>query len=133
MKTYARTRAGAFVMALLLFLLPAAGALAEGMVARAEGSPVLKLHYHREDGSYEGWDVWLWEVGGEGGGVAFAEENGEMVATKEISPGITSVGFIVRTQDWVKDFDGDQFIDISEVISGTVHIYIESGVEGYTK
>lgn len=22
-------------------------------------SVVLKLHYHREDGAYDGWDVWL--------------------------------------------------------------------------
>ena len=56
-----------------------------------------------------------------------------MVATKTVAPGVMSVGFIVRTEDWTKDFDGDQFIDISEMVSGTVHIYVESGVEGYTK
>ena len=56
-----------------------------------------------------------------------------MVATKTITPGTTSVGFIVRTADWTKDIDADQFIDISEMVSGTVHIYVESGVEGYTK
>ncbi|MCI9322523.1 MAG: type I pullulanase [Lachnospiraceae bacterium] len=94
---------------------------------------VLKVHYHREDGNYEGWDVWLWEIGGDGGGFAFAEEDGEMVATKVVTPGVTSIGFIVRTADWAKDVDKDQFIDISEMVSGTVHIYVESGVEGYTK
>ena len=56
-----------------------------------------------------------------------------MVATKEITPDATKIGFIVRTQDWTKDFDGDQFIDVSEMVSGTVHVYVESGVEGYTK
>ncbi|MCI9072837.1 MAG: type I pullulanase [Lachnospiraceae bacterium] len=94
---------------------------------------ILKIHYHREDGNYDGWDVWLWEIGGDGGGFAFAEEEGEMVATKVVTPGVTSVGFIVRTADWAKDVDKDQFIDISEMVSGTVHIYVESGVEGYTK
>ncbi len=56
-----------------------------------------------------------------------------MVATKVVTPGVTSIGFIVRTADWAKDVDKDQFIDISEMVSGTVHIYVESGVEGYTK
>ncbi|MDE6167373.1 MAG: type I pullulanase, partial [Acetatifactor sp.] len=103
-------------------------------VVKAAEDLVLKLHYHREDGNYEGWDVWLWEIGGgDGGGFAFAEEDGEMVATKVVTPGVTSIGFIVRTADWAKDVDKDQFIDISEMVSGTVHIYVESGVEGYTK
>ena len=39
----------------------------------------------------------------------------------------------MRTADWTKDVDEDQFIDISEMVSGTVDIYVESGVEGYTK
>ena len=62
----------------------------------ADGELIMKLHYHGEDGAYDGWDAWLWPDGGEGGGYAFADEGGEMV-------------------------------------SGTVHIYVESGVEGYTK
>ena len=103
------------------------------LTVRAENGLTLKLHYHREDAAYDGWDVWLWPSGGEGGGYPFAEEDGEMVATMEVEPGVASVGFIVRTQDWAKDVDMDQFIDISEMVSGTVHIYVESGVEGYTK
>ncbi|MDE7262571.1 MAG: type I pullulanase, partial [Oscillospiraceae bacterium] len=118
---------------MFLLVLPFLGALPTAMAAEEAGDLVLKLHYHREDGSYDGWDVWLWEVGGEGGGFPFAEEDGEMVATKVVTPGVTSVGFIVRTEDWTKDFDGDQYIDISEMVSGTVHIYVESGVEGFTK
>ncbi|MDD7636048.1 MAG: type I pullulanase, partial [Clostridiales bacterium] len=93
----------------------------------------LKLHYHRADGNYDGWDVWLWEEGGDGNAYAFEEEDGEMVATKVIAPGVSSVGFIVRTADWTKDINEDQFIDISEMVSGTVHIYVESGKKGYTK
>ena len=102
-------------------------------VANAAEELILKLHYHRTDGNYEGWDVWLWEKGKDGKGFAFAEENGEMVATKVVTPGVTEVGFIVRTASWEKDINADQFIDIAEMISGTVHIYVESGVEGYTK
>ena len=117
------------IMALTLVLSEA------GMVitAKAEGGVTLKLHYHREDGDYEAWDAWLWPDNGDGAGYPFVDEDGEMVATMEVKPGATKVGFIVRTADWTKDIDKDQFIDISEVISGTVHAYVESGVEGAIK
>ncbi len=121
-----------FITSVLLFLATADWIAGMPMVYAAQDL-VLKVHYHREDGNYDGWDVWLWEIGGDGGGFAFAEEDGEMVATKVVTPGVTSIGFIVRTADWAKDVDKDQFIDISEMVSGTVHIYVESGVEGYTK
>lgn len=101
--------------------------------ASAADGPVLKLHYHRPDGNYDGWDVWLWEYGKDGAGYAFENEGGEMVATMNVTPGVTSVGFIVRTASWDKDINEDQFIDIAEVVTGTVHIYVESGVKGYTK
>ncbi|MCX4271811.1 MAG: type I pullulanase [Acetatifactor sp.] len=120
-------------MTSVLLFLATADWIAGMPIVHAAQDLILKVHYHREDGNYEGWDVWLWEIGGDGGGFAFAEEDGEMVATKVVTPGVTSIGFIVRTADWAKDVDKDQFIDISEMVSGTVHIYVESGVEGYTK
>ncbi len=103
------------------------------ITVRADEGVTLKLHYHREDGNYDGWDVWMWPDGGEGAGIPFVDEDGEMVATYSVPAGKTKVGFIVRTQDWDKDVDMDQFIDISEVVSGTVHAYVESGVEGAVK
>ena len=128
-----KQRIKAFCMALCLLFLTASASLQGAVVTQAAEELTLKLHYHRADGNYDGWDVWLWEEGGDGSAYAFSEEDGDMVATKTITPGTTSVGFIVRTADWTKDIDADQFIDISEMVSGTVHIYVESGVEGYTK
>ena len=116
------------VLAMLVTMIP--GNL---HIVNAAEDLIIKLHYHRADGNYEGWDVWLWEQGKDGKGFAFAEENGEMVATKVVTPGTTAVGFIVRTASWTKDIAEDQYIDIAEMISGTVHIYVESGVMGYTK
>lgn len=101
--------------------------------AFADDGPIIKLHYHRDDNDYSNWSVWLWEQGHDGADYAFADEGGEKVATMNVTPGISSVGFIVRTPDWGKDIDADQFIDISEVVSGTVHIFVESKVAGYTK
>ena len=128
-----RRRMKAMFMAMVLLVMTVVPSFMDVLTVKAAGELTLKLHYHREDANYEGWDVWLWDDGGDGGAYAFAEENGEMVATKVISPGVASVGFIVRTADWTKDIDADQFIDISEMVSGTVHIYVESGIEGYTK
>lgn len=126
-----RIKAGFF--AAMMFMLTFFSVVRDVIPLQAAEDLTLKLHYHRADGNYTDWDVWLWEEGGDGGAYAFEDENGEMVATKVVTPGTTSVGFIVRTSDWTKDIDADQFIDIAEMVSGTVHIYVESGVEGYTK
>ena len=123
----------AAVLALAMVMTMLLSDIGMSVVARADEGVTLKIHYHREDGDYEPWDVWLWPEGGEGAGYPFAEEDGEMVATMSVPAGKTKVGFIVRTQDWTKDIDMDQFIDISEVVSGTVHAYVESGVEGAVK
>lgn len=121
-------------VALLAALILAVTMLPMGMFrAAAADGPVIKLHYHRADGKYDGWDVWLWEYGKDGAGYAFANEGGEMVATMNVTPGVTQVGFIVRTENWgTKDIGEDQFIDIADMVSGTIHVYVESGVKGYT-
>lgn len=128
-----RTRMKALFMAVVMLFLTVAVSIPDAMPVKAAEDLTIKLHYHREDENYDGWTVWLWDDGGDGADYEFAEEDGEMVATKVITPGVTSEGFIVRTEDWTKDVDADQFIDISEMVSGTVHVYVESGVEGYTK
>ena len=128
-----KQRMKAILMAVVMLFVTVTAPLLQTMSVHAAGDLVLKLHYNREDGNYDDWDVWLWEEGKDGAGFPFAEENGEMVATKVITPGTTSVGFIVRTSSWTKDINEDQFIDISEMVSGTVHIYVQSGVPGYTK
>ncbi|MDD6307435.1 MAG: type I pullulanase [Clostridiales bacterium] len=126
-----RIKAG--VLAAVLFFLACFVPVQDTVTVKAAEDLTLKLHYHRTDGDYTDWDVWLWEEGGDGAAYALEEEEGEMVATKVITPGTTSVGFIVRTADWTKDIDADQYIDIAEMVSGTVHVYVESGVEGYEK
>lgn len=125
-----RLKAFLFTVLLLIASIPA---LICPIEALADEGVTVKLHYNRPDGAYDGWDVWFWEFGKDGAGHAFSEEDGDMVATLEVTPGCTSVGFIVRTESWAKDVDMDQFIDIEEVVSGTVHVYVESGVEGFTK
>lgn len=99
----------------------------------ADNTTTIKVYYNRPDGNYDPWMMWSWYDGGEGMNTYFTEENGKMVTTREVESSVSSVGFIIHMDDWTKDVDADQFIDISEMVSGTVNIYVESGVPGYTK
>ena len=129
-----KKRVSALVMAVLMVVLTVASVVGDLTLVKAAGELTMKLHYNRADGDYSVLNsVWLWPEGGEGSRYYFEEEDGEMVATMDVVPGTTTVGFIVSNDNWDKDIDKDQFIDISEMVSGTVHIYVESGVEGYTK
>ena len=125
-ETLKRIVAFLLVAVLILGLLP--------MIVSAEEAAgvTIKLHYHRPDENYTDWSVWFWNYGQEGVDIPFAEENGEMVATFPVDTGVTSVGFIVKLPGWAaKDVAEDQFIDVGPYLSGTVHVYVESGVKGY--
>jgi len=120
-------RVAAFLMAVVLLLSLIAPVMAEGT-----GGVTIKLHYNRPDGNYTDWSVWFWNFGQEGVDVPFAEEDGDMVATFQADPSVTKVGFIVKLPNWAaKDVNEDQFIDVSTYSSGTIHVYVESGVKGY--
>ena len=123
-----RTRIVAFFAALILLL----GYLS--MVVRATESQGVSvcLHYNRPDGNYDGWSVWFWVEGSDAADVPLTEHDGEMTASFCVPDGATSVGFIVKQPNWAaKDVDKDQFIELSDCISGTVHVYVLSGEEGY--
>ena len=88
--------------------------------------------YHREDGDYAPWSVWMWGTG-EGTDNAFTGTDDFGVYLEYVADvDILDLGFIVRTQDWKKDFDGDQFVDLRNITTEVYDIYIESGVEGFT-
>ena len=126
MKNRSLSRFLALLLALVLLL-----GLVVPVMADSTGVTI-KLHYHRPDGNYADWSVWFWNFGQEGVDVPFSEENGDMVATFQVDPAATKVGFIVKLPNWAaKDVNEDQFIDVSTYSSGTVHVYVESGVKGY--
>ena len=95
----------------------------------------LKLHYDRPDNNYAGWNAWMWFVGKDGAQYDFAEENGEMVATIKFGGrDTTAVNYIVRKGNWeAKDIEEDRTMDVSDVVSGTVHYYVKSGVKEATR
>ncbi len=128
-----KRRLKAWLMAVVMLVLTVVPTMGTAIPVKAADDLIIQLHYHRDDGNYDGWSVWMWEEGGDGADYELADMDGEKVASMVVTPGTSSVGFIVRTADWAKDVDADQFIDISEMVSGIVDIYVESGVEGYTK
>jgi arabinogalactan oligomer/maltooligosaccharide transport system substrate-binding protein len=98
----------------------------------------LRIHYNRPDENYEGWNVWLWDSGMNTATLLeppyeFEQIDGEMVCTVELNSCTNEVGYLIRLGDWEdKDIYEDQFIDLSNIICGTVDVYIESGIYGYT-
>ena len=90
------------------------------------------FHYTREDGNYDNWNLWAWDESG----VVTLEPpfnltvgTDEATATVTVKTGTQLVGYIFRLGDWeAKDCDYNQFIDVSNVVSGTIHVYITAGV-----
>ncbi len=90
----------------------------------------IKLHYHRPDGNYAGWDAWIWTLGMGGKGYELALEDDQMVATLTVDGRFThTVCFIIRKGNWECQEFGERRIDVSTIACGTVHYYVESGVE----
>ena len=94
----------------------------------------VKLHYYRPDGKYTGWNVWMWTLDQEAEQYDFAVENGEMVATMTVDGRATNfVCFIPRLNKWENQEYGERRIDLTKVVSGTVHCYVNSGEFATTK
>ena len=105
----------------------------ETVSAKDNNQVTVKIHYHRSDNNYTNWNAYLWGDTFGGKGHEFVNENGEMVATIQVDGRTTNAIFYrIRLGDWKgNDHNGkDQSFDISDVVSGTVHFYVESGVWG---
>ena len=93
------------------------------------GKITVKLHFYREAG-YSDWDVWYWSADSDGKAATLQSVSGDKgrVATFTVSGTTnTNVGYIVRKTDWSDKEFYDRFIDLSDVRSGTVHYYLNSG------
>ncbi len=80
--------------------------------AYAEGTEVV-IHYHREDGNYKPWSVWAWGDNAQGSTFEFTNED-EFGAIAYINvKDADKVGFLLKQDDWSKDYNEDRFIDLS--------------------
>ena len=97
---------------------------------KADGKKTIIIHYNRPDGNYDGWDVWNWPEGsssGEAKPFSYSDDWGK-VCVIEKSGDLEKLGFIIRMEDWTKDFGSDQFITITGDVT---EVWVNSGVESY--
>ena len=90
------------------------------------------IHYHRDDGDYSGWGVWLWPQGFGGRWVDFTDTDyfGRM-AVCQVPKKHRRLGFVIRGASWEKDVDQDRYIedfkgDTAEIwlIAGDPRVYL---------
>lgn len=90
----------------------------------------VKLHYSRSDGNYAGWNAWMWTLSMGGCDYPFSQTDGDRAATMVVDGYTTTViNFIVRKGQWVEQEFAERQIDVSTVLSGTVHCYVTSGAK----
>ena len=97
---------------------------------KAEGKKTIIIHYNREDGNYGGWDVWNWPEGdpnGEATPFSYSDDWGKVCVIQKAGD-FEKLGFIIRTADWTKDNESDQFITITGDVT---EVWINSGMDGY--
>ena len=104
----------------------------ESNTSARETELLLRVHYHRADGNYDPWSVWLWGTGDGTDNAFTGQDDFGVYLEYVVDPETTEVGFIVRTESWDKDIEEDQFIPLGDVTTDTYDIYIESGVPGFT-
>ncbi|HPE69953.1 MAG TPA: type I pullulanase [Thermotogota bacterium] len=95
------------------------------------GQSTLTVHYHRYDGVYDLWNLWVWPhlpVGMDGSAFAFEGEDAfGKVATVVLEGAHEELGIIVRLGEWLeKDVAKDRFVSLSENIG---EVWILQGVE----
>ncbi len=86
------------------------------------------IHYHRYDGNYEGWDLWLWGPGLNGSAYAFdSEDDYGKVAHCSIPEELDEVGFLVRLGNWAaKDVAQDRYVNTENEVT---EIWLLQGVK----
>ena len=90
----------------------------------------VKLHYARPDKDYAGWNAWMWTLNNGGTSCEFVDCDNDWTATMKVDGyTTTAVSFIIRKGQWLEQELSERKIDVSRILSGTVHCYINSGRE----
>ncbi len=93
----------------------------------------LTIHYHRFDGNYEGWNLWLWGRGLNGSAHEFdGEDEYGRIANVTLPDDLDEVGIIVRLGEWeAKDVSQDRYFETEEdgteiwLLQGVKEVYYE--------
>ena len=102
----------------------------DGSFKMQKNEITVKLHYNRPDDNYSGWNAWMWTLTKGGRDYAFDQTEADRTATMVVDGyTTTSINFIVRKGQWEAQEFAERQIDVSNVLSGTVHCYVTSGTE----
>ncbi len=130
MKTVLKRLFFIFVFGIMLTVFAACGNESDNSEYIYGEEDGLVIHYHRNDDNYAGWNLWLWEDGKDGAAYEFQGQDSFGVWGKYdfgTWSDQTGVNFIVRTNDWAKDPDGDRRINYSQFEyndEGDLHVYL---------
>ncbi len=106
-----------------------------------ETTRIVRLHYRRNDDTandrscYVAWNVWAWDMANGGNGAAYdftGYDDYGVYADLDLAvisggQGTDKLGFIVRTDTWSKDPDGDRSIDVlPETPGGVQNVYVRT-------
>lgn len=84
------------------------------------------IHYHRADGDYDPWSVWLWPEGCGGQNVPFtASDYFGKIAVCSVGSEHKRVGFLIRGASWEKDVAHDRFIE--DFVGDTAEVWLVAG------
>ncbi|HWT73957.1 MAG TPA: type I pullulanase [Mobilitalea sp.] len=125
-------RLKAIFMTVILVAFTVLGAIQPPSPVKAAQELTINVHYHRYAQDYDGWNIWSWELGGEGAAFEFSGEDdfGKVATyTLQIADDATQVGFIVRhstsSNAWdLKDTNNDRFMDVTKAKDGVIDIYV---------
>lgn len=98
--------------------------------AAEEKEITITFHYSRNDQNYDRWSLWLWgdEIGASDNAFHGIDEYGAYF-NLTVDENVTQIGYIVRTPEWEKDVYADRFVDVTEVTSGNIDVFLKEGVE----
>jgi pullulanase len=103
----------------------------QSSIANTLDEITLRIHYHRFDEDYNGWNIWLWPKDGEGTPYSFNNEDEYGVFFEQKLSGlsgINEIGLIVRLNEWeAKDIDEDRFVKIENLNDNILEIYLVQG------
>ncbi len=120
------------IISSLVALVMAFSIIPMSIMADDAGKTTVTIHYKRNNGDYDGWNIWCWPDGGEGAAYEFTKEDSfGKVAVIEFDSAVEKAGFIIRLNDWeAKDtFGDDRFIE--GIKDGKAEIWVTEGVEEF--
>lgn len=84
------------------------------------------IHYHRDDGNYDPWSVWLWPEGCGGQSVPFTgQDHFGKIAVCTVEREHKRIGFLIRGRSWEKDVARDRYIE--DFVGDTAEVWLVAG------